>query len=155
MTTSPSTSANQDRLTTLLTHTAQRSRQRCCFLLRVRPERLTEYIEVHQHVWQDMRDALSNAGWRRYSLFLRPEDGLVVGYFQSDATAISASRSPSTVNSPSFAARRCVCKMVCVSRMRGFAALVMLCMFFIAINEPDESMDSSGSISFTGSPSPR
>lgn len=87
MTTSPSTSANQDRLTTLLTHTAQRSRQRCCFLLRVRPERLTKYIEVHQHVWQDMRDALSNAGWRRYSLFLRPEDGLVVGYFESDDTA--------------------------------------------------------------------
>jgi hypothetical protein len=87
MTTSPSTSANQDRLTTLLTHTAQRSRQRCCFLLRVRPERLTEYIEVHQHVWQDMRDALSNAGWRRYSLFLRPEDGLVVGYFESDDPA--------------------------------------------------------------------
>ena len=87
MTTSPTTSANQDRLTTLLTHTAQRSRQRCCFLLRVRPERLTEYIEVHQHVWQDMRDALSNAGWRRYSLFLRPEDGLVVGYFESDDTA--------------------------------------------------------------------
>jgi len=86
MTTSPSTSANQDRLTTLLTHTAQRSRQRCCFLLRVRPERLTEYIEVHQHVWQDMRDALSNAGWRRYSLFLRPEDGIVVGYFESDDT---------------------------------------------------------------------
>ena len=87
MTTSLSTSANRDQLTTILDHTAQRSQQRCCFLLRVRPERLTEYIEVHQHVWQDMRDALSNAGWHRYSLFLRPEDGLVVGYFESDDTA--------------------------------------------------------------------
>ena len=87
MTTSLSISANRDQLTTLLDHTAQRSQQRCCFLLRVRPERLAEYIEVHQHVWQDMRDALSNAGWRRYSLFLRPEDGLVVGYFESDDTA--------------------------------------------------------------------
>lgn len=86
-TTSLSTSANRDQLTTLLDHTAQRSQQRCCFLLRVRPERLAEYIEVHQHVWQDMCDALSNAGWRRYSLFLRPEDGLVVGYFESDDTA--------------------------------------------------------------------
>ena len=86
-TTSLSTSANRDQLTTLLDHTAQRSQQRCCFLLRVRPERLAEYIAVHQHVWQDMRDALSNAGWRRYSLFLRPEDGLVVGYFESDDTA--------------------------------------------------------------------
>ena len=87
MTTSLSISANRDQLTTILDHTAQRSQQRCCFLLRVRPERLAEYIEVHQHVWQDMRDALSNAGWRRYSLFLRPEDGLVVGYFESDDTA--------------------------------------------------------------------
>ena len=86
-TTSLSTSANRDQLTTLLDHTAQRSQQRCCFLLRVRPERLAEYIEVHQHVWQDMRDALSNAGWRRYSLFLWPEDCLVVGYFESDDTA--------------------------------------------------------------------
>ena len=86
-TTSLSASADRDQLTTLLDHTAQRSQQRCCFLLRVRPERLAEYIEVHQHVWQDMRDALSNAGWRRYSLFLRPEDGLVVGYFESDDTA--------------------------------------------------------------------
>ena len=86
-TTSLSTSANRDQLTTLLDHTAQRSQQHCCFLLRVRPERLAEYIAVHQHVWQDMRDALSNAGWRRYSLFLRPEDGLVVGYFESDDTA--------------------------------------------------------------------
>lgn len=86
-TTSLSTSTSRDQLTTLLDHTAQRSQQRCCFLLRVRPERLAEYIAVHQHVWQDMRDALSNAGWRRYSLFLRPEDGLVVGYFESDDTA--------------------------------------------------------------------
>ena len=86
-TTSLSTSTSRDQLMTLLDHTAQRSQQRCCFLLRVRPERLAEYIEVHQHVWQDMRDALSNAGWRRYSLFLRPEDGLVVGYFESDDTA--------------------------------------------------------------------
>ena len=100
-TTSLSTSANRDQLTTLLDHTAQRSQQRCCFLLRVRPERLAEYIEVHQHVWQDMRDALSNAGWRRYSLFLRPEDGLVVGYWRT-RTSIHAGRRrwPSTSSSP-------------------------------------------------------
>ena len=92
-TTSLSTSTSRDQLTTLLDHTAQRSQQRCCFLLRVRPERLAEYIAVHQHVWQDMRDALSNAGWRRYSLFLRPEDGLVVGYFESDDTAAADRKS--------------------------------------------------------------
>ena len=74
-------------LSALLTSTTQASTQRCCFLLHVRPERLAEYVEVHQHVWQEMRQALTECGWRHYSLFLRPEDGLVVGYFESDDTA--------------------------------------------------------------------
>lgn len=74
-------------LANLLASTTQSSPQRCCFLLHVRPERLAEYIEVHQHVWQQMRQALTDTGWRHYSLFLRPEDGLVVGYFESDDAA--------------------------------------------------------------------
>ena len=74
-------------LAALLGATAARSRQRCCFLLRVRPERLAEYVEVHQRVWEDMLEALRRTGWRNYSLFLRPEDGLVVGYFESDDVA--------------------------------------------------------------------
>ena len=72
-----------DRLST----SAARSPQRACFLLRVRPELLPEYVEAHQHVWESMREALSRSGWRRYSLFLRAEDGLVVGYFESDDVA--------------------------------------------------------------------
>ena len=82
MTTTPA-----DSLENLLSTTDARSRQRCCFLLQVRPERLTEYVEVHQRVWQEMREALHRTGWRNYSLFLRPEDGLVVGYFESDDVA--------------------------------------------------------------------
>ncbi|WP_103063077.1 L-rhamnose mutarotase [Actinomyces qiguomingii] len=71
-------------LAELLDTTSARSSRRCCFLLHVRPDRLTEYVEVHQHVWEEMRQALTRCGWRNYSLFLRPEDGLVVGYFESD-----------------------------------------------------------------------
>ncbi|MCI1642557.1 MAG: L-rhamnose mutarotase [Actinomyces sp.] len=67
-----------------LAATTQKSPTRCCFLLRVRPERLSEYIEVHQHVWAEMRQALSGSGWRNYSLFLQPDTGMVVGYFESD-----------------------------------------------------------------------
>lgn len=74
-------------LAALLTTTASRSPQRCCFLLHVRPDRLTEYVEVHQHVWEEMRQALTRTGWRHYSLFLDPADGLVVGYFESDDVA--------------------------------------------------------------------
>ena len=74
-------------LTSLLASTQARSSQRCCFLLHVRPDRLAEYVEVHQHVWEEMREALSRTGWRHYSLFLHPADGLVVGYFESDDVA--------------------------------------------------------------------
>ncbi|HEX2856416.1 MAG TPA: L-rhamnose mutarotase [Propionibacteriaceae bacterium] len=73
-------------LDTQLATTDQRSPGRACFLLRVRPERLDEYVEEHQHVWAEMREALTRCGWRHYSLFLRPDDGLVVGYFEADDT---------------------------------------------------------------------
>ncbi|MET9375837.1 L-rhamnose mutarotase [Streptomyces sp. NPDC003035] len=56
--------------------------QRVCFLLKVRAEKAEEYRERHQHVWADMRAALSGAGWHNYSLFLR-EDGLLVGYLET------------------------------------------------------------------------
>ena len=51
---------------------------RYCFLLQVRPELLAEYRERHAAVWPDMLRALHETGWRRYSLFTRP-DGLLVG----------------------------------------------------------------------------
>jgi L-rhamnose mutarotase len=58
--------------------------ERVCFLLRVDPERLDEYKERHRNVWPEMRDALREAGWGNYSLFLR-EDGLLVGYFETES----------------------------------------------------------------------
>ncbi len=56
--------------------------QRVCFLLQVRPERLTEYRERHKGVWPEMQQALRDTGWTNYSLFLR-EDGLLVGYLET------------------------------------------------------------------------
>lgn len=56
--------------------------ERVCFLLQVRPERLAEYKERHKSVWPEMLAALTETGWRNYSLFLRP-DGLLVGYFET------------------------------------------------------------------------
>ncbi|GAB3115265.1 L-rhamnose mutarotase [Streptomyces calidiresistens] len=57
--------------------------RRICFLLKVRADRLEEYRERHADVWPEMRRALSGAGWRNYSLFLR-EDGLLVGYLETE-----------------------------------------------------------------------
>lgn len=57
--------------------------KRICFLLKVRQDRLAEYRERHAAVWPEMRQALSEAGWHNYSLFLR-EDGLLIGYLETE-----------------------------------------------------------------------
>jgi L-rhamnose mutarotase len=56
--------------------------KRICFLLRVKPERLEEYKRRHADVWPEMRQALSDAGWHNYSLFLC-DDGLLIGYLET------------------------------------------------------------------------
>lgn len=58
--------------------------QRICFTLRVRPERLDEYRQSHRAVWPEMLEALREAGWKDYSLFLRP-DGLLIGYLKCES----------------------------------------------------------------------
>ena len=72
---------------------------RVCFTLQVRPDRLAEYRARHAAVWPEMLQALRNAGWDDYQLFLR-DDGLLVGTLVTgnlpaaqaamDATDISA-----------------------------------------------------------------
>ena len=56
---------------------------RTCFLLKVRPDMVEEYKARHARVWPEMLAALREAGWRNYSLFMRP-DGLLVGYLEAD-----------------------------------------------------------------------
>ena len=62
--------------------------QRVCFELRVRPDRLDEYVERHAAVWPTMLEAIAASGRRNYSLFLRP-DGLLIGYYETDDDAAS------------------------------------------------------------------
>jgi L-rhamnose mutarotase len=49
----------------------------------VKPDRKAEYAQRHRAVWPEMRQALTETGWRNYSLFLRA-DGLLVGYVEAD-----------------------------------------------------------------------
>jgi L-rhamnose mutarotase len=56
--------------------------RRVGFLLKVRQDKLEEYKAHHQHVWQEMLDALYRTGWHNYSLFVR-DDGLLFGYFET------------------------------------------------------------------------
>jgi len=56
--------------------------QRVGFLLKVKKDRLDEYKAIHEKVWPEMLQALSETGWHNYSLFMR-EDGLLFGYFET------------------------------------------------------------------------
>ena len=56
--------------------------RRTAFVLRVRPERLDEYIEAHKAVWPEMLDALRGAGIRNYTIFRSGNE--MFGYFEAD-----------------------------------------------------------------------
>jgi L-rhamnose mutarotase len=72
------------RLAGTVADSAPDTAARCCFLLHVRTDRLGAYLEAHEHVWPELQRALSDAGWRNYSLFLQRPTGMVVGYFEAD-----------------------------------------------------------------------
>lgn len=56
---------------------------RVCFVSQVRPDRLEEYRERHAAVWPEMLEALRDAGWADYHLYLSPT-GLLIGFVETD-----------------------------------------------------------------------
>jgi L-rhamnose mutarotase len=59
--------------------------ERSAFVLRVRPDRIEEYVSAHERVWPEMLAALKDAGIRNYTIF---RDGnQVFGYFECDDLA--------------------------------------------------------------------
>ncbi len=45
---------------------------------------MEEYKARHADVWPEMLAALSETGWRNYSLFLDENDGTLIGYLETD-----------------------------------------------------------------------
>ena len=62
--------------------------QRSAFVLRIRPDKIDEYVEAHRAVWPDMLDALRGAGIRNYSIYRAGDQ--VFGYFEADDLARAA-----------------------------------------------------------------
>ena len=56
--------------------------KRTAFVLRVRPERIDEYVDAHRAVWPEMLDALRGAGIRNYTIFR--SGNKMFGYFEAD-----------------------------------------------------------------------
>jgi L-rhamnose mutarotase len=56
--------------------------QRSAFVLKVKRQKIDEYIEAHRDVWPEMLKALRDAGIRNYTIFRSGDE--VFGYFESD-----------------------------------------------------------------------
>jgi L-rhamnose mutarotase len=57
--------------------------ERVGFKLKLREDRITEYVALHERVWPEMLEALSQTGWHNYSLFLDRADAILFGYFET------------------------------------------------------------------------
>jgi len=62
--------------------------ERSAFVLRVRPEKIDEYVEAHRQVEPEMLAALRDAGIRNYTIFRHGNE--MFGYFESDDLAAAA-----------------------------------------------------------------
>ena len=56
--------------------------QRSAFVLRVRSDKVDEYLDAHRHVWPEMLAALHGAGIRNYTIFRNGNE--MFGYFEAD-----------------------------------------------------------------------
>jgi len=63
--------------------------KRIGFQLKVKQEKLEEYKQAHRNVWPEMLEALRQAGWHNYSIFIR-QDGLLFGYFETEESLQAA-----------------------------------------------------------------
>ena len=57
--------------------------QRIGLLLKIKPDKLDEYLKIHENVWPDLLAELKKAGMRNYSLWLAP-GGVEFGYLECD-----------------------------------------------------------------------
>jgi L-rhamnose mutarotase len=56
--------------------------QRAGFVLRVKPDKVDEYVRAHRDVWPELLAALSGAGIRNYTIFRSGNE--MFGYFEAD-----------------------------------------------------------------------
>jgi L-rhamnose mutarotase len=52
------------------------------FVLRVKPDRVDDYVRAHREVWPELLEALKAAGIRNYTIFRAGNQ--MFGYFESD-----------------------------------------------------------------------
>jgi L-rhamnose mutarotase len=56
--------------------------QRAAFVLRVKTDKVDEYVRAHSEVWPELLEALKGAGLRNYTIFRHGNE--MFGYFEAD-----------------------------------------------------------------------
>jgi L-rhamnose mutarotase len=69
--------------------------KRACFVLKVKPELVDEFLTAHENVWPEYTDAFHAAGIDSYSSYVS-SDGLFIGYVESTDPAEALSRLAAT-----------------------------------------------------------
>lgn len=64
--------------------------QRMAFMIRLNPERIQEYRELHANAWPEILRQISASNIRNYSIFLREPENLLVGIYEYHGTDYDA-----------------------------------------------------------------
>lgn len=64
--------------------------QRKAMVIRIRPEKIAEYKELHANAWPEVLARIAECNIRNYSIFLREPENLLFGMFEYHGTDYEA-----------------------------------------------------------------
>ena len=56
--------------------------QRMGMVIGIVPEKINEYKDLHANCWPEIKEGLTNANIKNYSIFLREPENLLFGYWE-------------------------------------------------------------------------
>lgn len=64
--------------------------QRFAQIIRLRPETMARYLEIHEAVWPEVLATIARCNLKNYSIFLREPENLLFAYFEYHGTDYAA-----------------------------------------------------------------
>ncbi|MCE2747300.1 MAG: L-rhamnose mutarotase [Rhodobacter sp.] len=59
-------------------------------VIRLKPDRVTQYRRLHADVWPGVLDAMRRNGWRNFDIFLKEPENLLFGTFEYHGSDFAA-----------------------------------------------------------------
>ena len=66
--------------------------ERLLFFIYLYEGKEAEYDKRHDELWPDMAQALTDCGWKNYSIFLNEKEGTLIGYCEVDNFAAAQAK---------------------------------------------------------------